>query len=82
MPWICTPSFSGSCAPGVKSGPWFHAGLYGGNDPGSPLAGGERIAAVYGGPVTTVIYPDGAHILDNLWYQAQPLVADWLAETL
>jgi hypothetical protein len=35
-----------------------------------------------GGPVTTVIYPDGVHILNNLWYQARPLVADWLAETL
>jgi len=56
--------------------------LYGGNDPGSPPAGGERIAAEYGGPVTTVIYPDGVHILNNLWYQARPLVADWLAETL
>jgi len=29
-----------------------------------------------------VIYPDGVHILNNLWYQARPLVADWLAETL
>jgi len=56
--------------------------LYGGNDPGSPPAHGERIAAEYGGQVTTVIYPDGVHILNNLWYQARPLVADWLAETL
>jgi 2,6-dihydroxypseudooxynicotine hydrolase len=56
--------------------------VYGGNDPGSPPAHGERIAAEYGGPVTTVIYPDGVHILNNLWYQARPLVADWLAETL
>ena len=45
-------------------------------------AGGERIAAEYGEPVTTVIYPDGVHILNNLWYQVRPLVADWLAETL
>ena len=56
--------------------------LYGGKDPGSPPVHGERIAAEYGGPVTTVIYPDGVHILNNLWYQARPLVADWLAETL
>jgi hypothetical protein len=49
---------------------------------GSPPVQGERIAAEYGGPVTTVIYPDGMHILNNLWYQAQPLVAGWLAETL
>ena len=56
--------------------------IYGGNDPGSPPAHAERIAAEYGGPVTTVVYPDGVHILNNLWYQARPLVADWLAETL
>ncbi len=24
MPWICTPDFSGGCAKGVRSGPWFH----------------------------------------------------------
>jgi tryptophan 2,3-dioxygenase len=42
----------------------------------------ERIAAEYGGPVTTVIHPDGVHIVNNLWYQARPLVADWLAGTL
>ena len=56
--------------------------VYGGNDPGSPPSHAERIAAEYGGPVTTVVYPDGVHILNNLWYQARPLVADWLAETL
>jgi hypothetical protein len=44
--------------------------------------GGERIAAEYGGPVTTVIHPGGVHIVSNLWYRARPLVADWLAETL
>src|SRR5215472_18691705 len=54
----------------------------GGNDPGSPPEHAERIAAEYAGPVTTVVYPDGVHILNNLWYQARPLVADWLAETL
>jgi dienelactone hydrolase len=56
--------------------------IYGGNDPGSPPEHGDAIAAEYGGPVTTVVYPDGVHILNNLWYQARPLVADWLAETL
>ena len=40
------------------------------------------VIAEYAGPVTTVVYPDGVHILNNLWYQARPLVADWLAETL
>jgi dienelactone hydrolase len=56
--------------------------VYGGNDPGSPPSHAERIAAEYGGPVTTVVYPDGVHILNNLWYQARPMVADWLADTL
>jgi 2,6-dihydroxypseudooxynicotine hydrolase len=56
--------------------------IYGGNDPGSPPSHAERIAAEYGGPVTTVVYPDGVHILNNLWNLARPLVGDWLAETL
>jgi 2,6-dihydroxypseudooxynicotine hydrolase len=56
--------------------------VYGGNDPGSPPEHAERIAAEYGGPVTTVVYPDGVHILNNVWHQARPLVADWLADTL
>ena len=56
--------------------------VYGGNDQGSPLAQAERIAAEYGGPVTTVIYPDGVHVLNNVWNVARPLVADWLADTL
>jgi pimeloyl-ACP methyl ester carboxylesterase len=56
--------------------------VYGGNDPGSPPEHAERIAAEYGGPVTTVVYPDGVHILNNVWHIARPLVADWLAETL
>ncbi len=56
--------------------------VYGGDDPGSPPSHAERIAAEYGGPVTTVVYPDGVHILNNVWYQARPMVADWLAEKL
>jgi dipeptidyl aminopeptidase/acylaminoacyl peptidase len=56
--------------------------VYGGNDPGSPPAHAERIAAEYGGPVTTVVYPDGVHILNNVWTVARPLIADWLADTL
>ncbi len=56
--------------------------LYGGLDATSPPAQGEKIAAEYGGPATTVVYDDGVHILNNIWYQARPLVADWLAETL
>ena len=56
--------------------------VYGGSDPGSPPSHAERIAAEYGGPVTTVVYPDGVHILNNLWNVARPLIADWLADTL
>ena len=55
--------------------------VYGGLDPGSPPAHAERIAAEYGGPVTNVVFDDGVHILNNIWYKARPLVADWLAET-
>jgi dienelactone hydrolase len=56
--------------------------VYGGSDPGSPPAHAARIAAEYGGPVTTVVYPDGVHILNNVWNTARPTVADWLADTL
>jgi len=56
--------------------------VYGGSDPGSPPAHAERIAAEYAGPVTTVVYPDGVHILNNVWNTARPMVADWLADTL
>jgi 2,6-dihydroxypseudooxynicotine hydrolase len=56
--------------------------VYGGDDPGSPPSHAERIAAEYGGPVTTVVYPEGVHILNNVWHRARPLVADWLADTL
>ena len=96
MAWICTPAFPAGCAPGVRSGPWFHPGM---QDEPVPLTVTRRRPAAhrrgrllarrarlplggYGGPVTTVIYPDGVHILNNLWCQARPLVADWLAETL
>ncbi len=56
--------------------------VYGGNDPGSPPSHADRIAAEYGGPVTTVVYPDGVHILNNVWNVARPLIADWLADTI
>jgi pimeloyl-ACP methyl ester carboxylesterase len=56
--------------------------VYGGLDVQSPPSHGERIAAEYGGPVTTVVYPDGVHVVNNVWYQARPMVADWLAETV
>lgn len=56
--------------------------MYGGLDPASPPEQAERIAAEYGGPVTNVVFDDGVHILNNVWYKARPRVADWLVETL
>jgi 2,6-dihydroxypseudooxynicotine hydrolase len=56
--------------------------VYGGLDAASPPAQAEKVAAEYGGPVTTLVFDDGVHILNNIWYKARPAVADWLAETL
>ena len=56
--------------------------VYGGLDTNSPPESAQRIAAEYGGPVTNVVFDDGVHILNNIYYKARPLVADWLAETL
>lgn len=56
--------------------------VYGGLDTGSPPAQAEKVAAEYGGPVTTLIFSDGVHIVNNVWYKARPAVADWLADTL
>ncbi|MBO0838396.1 MAG: alpha/beta fold hydrolase [Actinobacteria bacterium] len=56
--------------------------VYGGLDPNSPPAQAEQVAAEYGGAVTTLVFEDGVHILNNLWYKARPAIADWLADTL
>jgi dienelactone hydrolase len=56
--------------------------VYGGLDTMSPPQNAERIAAELAGPATTVVYPDGVHILNNVWFKARPMVGDWLAETL
>jgi 2,6-dihydroxypseudooxynicotine hydrolase len=56
--------------------------VYGGLDPASPPSQAEKIAAEYGGPVTTVVYDDGVHIVNNIWYKARPMVADWLAQAI
>lgn len=56
--------------------------VYGGLDAASPPAQAEKVAAEYGGPVTTLAFDDGVHIVNNVWYKARPAVADWLAETL
>jgi dienelactone hydrolase len=56
--------------------------VYGALDPASPVSHAERTAAEARGPSTTVVFPDGVHVANNVWYQSRPLVADWLAETL
>jgi 2,6-dihydroxypseudooxynicotine hydrolase len=56
--------------------------VYGGLDPASPASQAEKVAGEYGGPVSTVVFDDGVHILNNVWYKARPMVADWLAETV
>lgn len=56
--------------------------LYGGDDPASPPSQGERIAAEAPGPVTTVVIPEGVHVLNNVWPQARALVGDWVAGAL
>ncbi len=56
--------------------------VYGALDAMSPPQNAERIAEELAGPVTTVVYPDGVHILNNVWFKARPMVGDWLAETL
>jgi mannose-6-phosphate isomerase-like protein (cupin superfamily) len=71
MPWICTPDFSGGCAPGVKSGPWFHP-VFADEpvpltvkrrmlDPGAtdriPLRGQENFAYVIAGSGTAAASP-------------------------
>ena len=56
--------------------------LFGGDDPGAPSSAGERVAAEAAGPVTTVVIPEGVHVLNNVWPQARALVGDWTAENL
>lgn len=56
--------------------------VYGGRDPASPPSHAERVAAEARGPTTTIVYEDGVHVCNNLWYKARPLVARWLAENL
>jgi alpha-beta hydrolase superfamily lysophospholipase len=56
--------------------------VFGEDDPASPPSHGERVAADIAGPLTTVVVPDGVHVVNNVWPQARALVADWVAETL
>lgn len=56
--------------------------VYGGRDPASPPEQARRVESEVKGPTTTVVFQDGVHVCNNLWYLARPLVGDWLAETL
>jgi 2,6-dihydroxypseudooxynicotine hydrolase len=56
--------------------------VYGGLDAASPPAQAEKVAAEYGGSVTTLVFDDGVHIVNNVWYKARPAVADWLSDRL
>src|SRR5215470_10877710 len=72
MPWICTPDFSAGCAPGVKSGPWFHPAMWDEPvpltvtrrrlDPGAtdriPLRGRENFGYVIAGSAAALAAPD------------------------
>jgi mannose-6-phosphate isomerase-like protein (cupin superfamily) len=54
MPWICTPDFSAGCAPGVRSGPWFHPDMF---DEPVPLKLGRR--RIDPGATDRIVYHPG-----------------------
>ena len=56
--------------------------VYGGRDRASPPEHAQRVEAEAKGPTTTVVYEDGVHVCNNLWYEARPLVGRWLAREL
>ncbi len=56
--------------------------VFGADDAASPASHGERIAAEAAGPVTTVVMPEGIHVVNNLWPEARALVGDWVADHL
>jgi pimeloyl-ACP methyl ester carboxylesterase len=56
--------------------------VYGGLDPASPPEHAYRVEREARGPATTVVYEDGVHVCNNVWYKARPLVARWLADQL
>jgi dienelactone hydrolase len=56
--------------------------VYGALDPASPPEQAYRVEREAGGPTTTVVFEDGVHVCNNVWYKARPLVARWLAENL
>jgi dienelactone hydrolase len=56
--------------------------VYGALDPASPPEHAYRVEREARGATTTVVYEDGVHVCNNVWYKARPLVARWLAENL
>jgi pimeloyl-ACP methyl ester carboxylesterase len=54
--------------------------VYGGRDRITPVSDAARVAEQLGGPVETVVIPDGVHVCNNVWYELRPLVARWVAE--
>ena len=56
--------------------------VYGGKDPASPREQAERIAREVKGPNSLKLYEDGVHVCNNIWYEARPYAADWVAGTL
>ena len=56
--------------------------VYGALDPASPPEQAHQVERESAGPTTTVVFDDGVHVCNNVWYKARPLVARWLAENL
>ena len=56
--------------------------VYGGRDAASPIEQAQQIAAALKGPHTLKLYEEGVHVCNNLWYEARPFVADWVADAL
>jgi dipeptidyl aminopeptidase/acylaminoacyl peptidase len=56
--------------------------VYGGLDRASPPEQAYRVEKEVRGPATTVIYPEGVHVCNNVQYKARPLIADWLMDNL
>jgi 2,6-dihydroxypseudooxynicotine hydrolase len=54
--------------------------VYGGEDRITPVSDAQRVAEELGGPVETVVIPDGVHVCNNVAYELRPLVAQWVAE--
>jgi dienelactone hydrolase len=56
--------------------------VYGALDPASPPEQAYRVEREAQGPTTTIVFDDGVHVCNNVWYKARPLVARWLSENL